>query len=71
MNDVAVLFINNVNFEARDWKHHIHFDEVYGNCSAQLWSRKGAISRLKDEVLAALVESKKSTVTTRLYSSVH
>ena len=60
LNDGAELFIDNINFEARDWKHHLHYAEVYGNRSAQFWSRERAISRAKDEVLAALVESKRA-----------
>lgn len=60
MNDGTEFFINNINFEARDWKHHIHYAEVYGNRSAHCWNRERAISRAKDEVLAALVESKRA-----------
>jgi hypothetical protein len=59
-SDSADTSIENVNFTAREWNYHIHYAEIWCTRSAEHWSREKAITRAKDEVLAALAERKKA-----------
>jgi len=51
----ASVVLRRVLFEAGAWTRAIHYAEIYGDRSSENWSREKAVSRAKDEVLAALV----------------
>ena len=52
--------LGEVTFKAGSWKRVIHYAEVFGDRSNDNWTREMAISRAKDEVLAALVEANRA-----------
>ena len=56
----ASLFLYNVDFVAKNWKQYVNFAEIFANRSKRLWSIENAVSRAKDEVLSALVESNRA-----------
>jgi len=56
----ANVSIGDVQFEAGQWKRLIHFAEVFGDRSCEMWSLEKAVSRAKDEVLAAMIEVKRA-----------
>jgi hypothetical protein len=56
----ASLFLENVTFDAGSWKRTVSYAEVFGNRSRDFWRTDLAVSRAKDEVLAALVESQRA-----------
>lgn len=56
----ASLFLYKVDFMAQNWKQYVHFAEIYANRSKKFWSIENAVSRAKDEVLSALVESNRA-----------
>ena len=59
-NEDAYVSFDNVLFRIKSWKREVHFAEVFGNRSQEYWSSEKAVSRAKDEVLAALVEVKRA-----------
>ena len=56
----ASLFLYKVDFIDQNWKQYVHFAEIYANRSKKFWSAENAVSRAKDEVLSALVESNRA-----------
>lgn len=52
--------VGDAKFEAPGWNREVQFAEVFGNRSAEFWSRENAVSRAKDEVLAALSQTKRA-----------
>ena len=60
VGDQSSVSLVNVKFEAGTWKRIIHFAEVFGNRSSEIWSPERAVSRAKDEVLAAMVEVRRA-----------
>ena len=56
----ASLSIGNVTFKYKDWKRDVFYAELYSNRLRVNWNKEKAISRAKDEVLAALVEIKQA-----------
>ncbi len=66
--------INEVCFENSSWKKMVTYAELYSNRNTDNWSREKAITRAKDEVLAALVELNRSqdkNISLDEYISVH
>jgi hypothetical protein len=49
-----------VGFEIGTWKYAAHHLEIYCDRSAASWSREKAISKAKDEVLAALTDIRRA-----------
>jgi hypothetical protein len=47
-------------FEAKKWRRTVHYAEVYGDRTRELWLPEKAVSRAKDEVLAAIVEARQA-----------
>jgi hypothetical protein len=58
----ASLSISDVRFEAAGWNRIVTYAEVFGNRSKDNWLKEKAVSRAKDEVLAALVEYKRAEI---------
>jgi len=56
----ASLFLYEVDFMAHNWKQHINYAEIYANRLKIFWNTENAVSRAKDEVLSALVESNRA-----------
>jgi hypothetical protein len=56
----ASLSIGNLTFKYKDWARDIFYAELYSNRLRENWNKEKAISRAKDEVLAALVEIKQA-----------
>ncbi len=56
----ASVTIADATFEAGAWKRIIQYAEVFGNRLRDNWSPEKAVSRAKDEILAALVEAKRA-----------
>lgn len=56
----ASLSIGNVTFKYKDWNRDIFYAELFSNRLSENWNKEKAISRAKDEVLAALVEIKQA-----------
>jgi hypothetical protein len=52
--------IADATYESGSWKRTIQYAEVYGNRSSDNWSPEKALSRAKDEILAALVEANRA-----------
>ncbi|MHA1641574.1 MAG: hypothetical protein ACTSVX_02455 [Promethearchaeota archaeon] len=52
----ATLYLGKVACSYGSWNKYINYAEIYGNRDEDNWNRDRAISRAKDEVLAALVE---------------
>lgn len=52
--------VEDTEIEAESWRRSIHYAEVFGNRSIENWNREKAITRAKDEVLAALSELQRS-----------
>lgn len=48
--------IEESTFNCGPWSKKIKYAEVYGNRSAEFWSKENAVARAKDEVLAAMVQ---------------
>lgn len=55
-SEQADVTLRDVRFlwNAAGWTRDVHYAEVYGDRSAERWSRQAAKSRAKDEVLSAL-----------------
>ncbi len=49
-----------VAFKIGGWHRDVEYAEVYGNRTTEFWSPEQAIARAKDEVLAALVQTKRA-----------
>lgn len=49
-----------VAFKIGNWHRNVEYAEVYGNRTAEFWSPEQAVARAKDEVLAALVQTKRA-----------
>jgi hypothetical protein len=45
---------------AQNWKQYVSYAEIYANRSKNFWGIENAISKAKDEILAALVESSRA-----------
>lgn len=52
----ASISLFNMSFQAGDWKRSIQYAQLFGTRKAEDWSIAHAITRAKDEVLAALVD---------------
>ncbi len=59
-NKDANVSIGEVSFEIGSWRRDVHYAEVFGDRSADNWSSEKAVLRAKDEVLIALVESRRA-----------
>lgn len=53
--------VGEVAFKIGDWRREVAFAEVFGNRTVEFWSKEQAISRAKDEVLAALAQTKRAS----------
>lgn len=60
VNEHCNITFSKCNFEYKKWKRFIHYAEVNGNRSSIYWSNENAVSRAKNEVLAALFELNQS-----------
>ena len=56
----ASLFLYKVDFVTKNWKQYVNFAEIFGNRSKKFWGIENAVSKAKDEVLSALVESNRA-----------
>jgi len=56
----ARLCIGTVVCTSGEWNRYIAYAEIYGNREKNNWCKEKAVSRAKDEVLAALVELKRA-----------
>jgi hypothetical protein len=56
----AGVRIYEVTFRIGAWHREVDYAEIFGNRSLEFWSKEQAISRAKDEVLAALVDLKRA-----------
>jgi hypothetical protein len=56
----ASVFIQDVRFRAGQWSRSVTYAELLGDRRAETWSREKAVTRAKDEVLAALSDLKQS-----------
>jgi hypothetical protein len=54
------LTIGDICFRAGPWKRIVEHAEISGNRKIENWNREKAVSRAKDEILAALVELRKA-----------
>lgn len=52
--------VGDARFKFGDWQREVVFAEIFGNRTQEFWSREQAISRAKDEVLAALAQTKRA-----------
>ena len=57
-NQEASIYFSNANFTVGNWERSVHHAEVFGNRLLDNWSVEKAITRSKDEVLAALMDIK-------------
>ena len=55
-NISSSLILGDMLFEALGWTQYIKYAEVYGNRSKEFWSIEKAVSRAKDEILAAFTD---------------
>lgn len=56
----ASAYFSEARFSAGQWERNIFYAEVFGNRSLENWNSEKAISRAKDEVIAALVDVQKA-----------
>jgi hypothetical protein len=47
-------------FKIGAWRREVAYAEIFGNRTQEFWSKEQAISRAKDEVLAALAQTKRA-----------
>jgi len=52
--------LGDVAFKIGPWKRDVEYAEIFGNRSIEFWSKEQAIARAKDEVLAALAQTKRA-----------
>lgn len=56
----ASVYFSEARFSAGQWERKIYYAEVFGNRLLENWNSEKAITRAKDEVLAALVDIQKA-----------
>jgi hypothetical protein len=56
----ANLSVGEIAFKIGGWRREIEYAELFGNRTADFWSPEHAVARAKDEVLAALVQTKRA-----------
>jgi len=54
--EAASISLFNMSFQAGDWKRNIQYAQLFGTRKAEDWLIAQAVTRAKDEVLAALVD---------------
>lgn len=60
-NELCNVTLREVDFQFKYWTRSCEYAEIYGDRTKKFWSSENAISKAKDEVLAALFESKRSS----------
>ena len=56
----AAFRFGKVAFKIGSWQRQVEFAEIFGNRTTEFWSKDKAVARAKDEVLAALAQTKRA-----------
>ena len=56
----AAFRFGQVAFKIGQWQREVEYAEIFGKREAEFWSKEQAIARAKDEVLAALAQTKRA-----------
>lgn len=60
MGTHAGFRLGDVRFKFGPWQRDVHFAEIFGTRAFSFWSKEAAVARAKDEVLAALAQTKRA-----------